>query len=108
MGAILDPAVPSSDRKAFMRIRGQFSQKIIDFVAQDRQSGEIVAIIELDDRTHKAEMDNKRDAMLKSAGYRTIRWESKNKPTLAVIRGELLGSTQAVQRLPKAIPALPK
>jgi Protein of unknown function (DUF2726) len=96
MGAILDPAVPSIDRKAFMRIRGQFSQKIIDFVAQDRQSGEIVAIIELDDRTHKAEKDNKRDAMLKSAGYRTIRWESKNKPNAAVIRAELFGAQRVL------------
>ena len=73
MGAILDPAVPTSDRKAFMHIRGQFSQKMIDFVAQDRQSGEIVPIIEFGDRTHKVEKDGRRDAMLKSAGYRTIR-----------------------------------
>jgi very-short-patch-repair endonuclease len=45
-----------------------FSQKIVDFVAQRRSDGSIVAIIELDDRTHGSEKDAPRDEMLKSAG----------------------------------------
>ena len=89
MGAVLDPAVPRSDGKAFMSIRGRFAQKIIDFVAQDKKTGDIVAIIELDDRTHNEVKDAKRDTMLASAGYRTIRWNSKNKPDAAAIRAML-------------------
>lgn len=52
MGALLDPAVPRSDAKAYYRLRGMFTQKIVDFVAQNRDDGSVVAIIELDDRTH--------------------------------------------------------
>lgn len=89
MGAVLNPAVPRSNGKAYMSIRGMFAQKIIDFVAQDKKSGEIVAIIELDDRTHNEAKDAKRDAMLTSAGYRAIRWNSKNKPDATAIRAAL-------------------
>ncbi len=89
MGAILEPTASKKDGKAFYSARGQFAQKQIDFVAQDRKTGRIVAIIELDDRTHSAEKDAKRDAMLNGAGYRTIRWNSKNKPDTAAIRAQL-------------------
>lgn len=90
MGALLEPTVPRSQTKAYYRQRGMFSQKIVDFVAQNRHDGSVVAIIELDDRTHDAGKDAKRDAMLASAGYRTIRWESKFKPNAAAIRAELV------------------
>ena len=90
MGALLDPAVPRSDGKAYLRARGMFSQKIVDFVAQKRTDGTIVAIIELDDRTHDSAKDGKRDAMLVSAGYRVIRWHSKTKPDAGAIRAELM------------------
>lgn len=90
MGALLDPAVSNKDRKAFMRLRGMFSQKIVDFVAQNRKDGVIVAVIELDDRTHNGDKDAKRDAMLASAGYKIVRWNSKTKPDAAAIRAELM------------------
>lgn len=90
MGALLDPAVSRKDGKAFFQLRGMFAQKIVDFVAQDRRDGKIVAIIELDDRTHDGDKDAKRDSMLASAGYRIIRWHSKTKPEAAVIRAELI------------------
>ena len=89
MGALLDPAVPRSDAKNYFRLRGMFSQKIVDFVAQRRSDGGIVAIIELDDRTHDSGKDAKRDEMLQSAGYRIVRWQSKAKPNAAEIRTEL-------------------
>jgi len=93
MGAILDPAVSRKhDPKRYFKLRGAFAQNIIDFVAMDRRSGAIIAIIELDDRTHSVEKDAKRDAMLSSAGYRSIRWQSKAKPDTATIRRELLGA----------------
>jgi Protein of unknown function (DUF2726) len=90
MGALLDPAVSRKDGKMFFRLRGMFSQKIVDFVAQNRIDGSIVAIIELDDLTHNGEKDVKRDAMLTCAGYRIVRWHSKTKPEIAAIRAELM------------------
>lgn len=90
MGALLDPTAARKDGKAYMRARGMFAQKIVDFVAQDRKTGAVIAIIELDDRTHNGEKDGKRDAMLASAGYRIIRWNSKAKPDIATIRSELI------------------
>jgi hypothetical protein len=92
MGALIDPAVPRTDAKAYYRLRGMFSQKIVDFVAQSREDGSIIAVIELDDRTHDSEKDAKRDAMLSSAGYRIIRWQSKMKPDAVRIRTELTAS----------------
>jgi Protein of unknown function (DUF2726) len=89
MGALLEPAVPRSDQKSYYRLRGMFSQKIVDFVAQDRYDGSVVAIIELDDRTHDREKDAQRDAMLASAGYRIVRWDARSKPKAAAIRAEL-------------------
>ena len=92
MGAILNPNVTRQD-KSYMSLRGKFAQKIIDFVAQDRKDGSIIAIIELDDRTHDQEKDEKRDAMLASAGYKIVRWHSKSKPDAAAIRKQLLPVT---------------
>ncbi len=92
MAAVLDPAVSrKQDAKLFFKLRGAFAQKMIDFVAMDRKTGAIVAIIELDDVTHNEDKDAKRDSMLKSAGYKTVRWQSKTKPDTAAIRAELLG-----------------
>lgn len=103
MGAVLEPAVSRKDGKAFYRLRGMFAQKIIDFVAQDRKSGAIIAIIELDDRTHDGGKDAKRDAMLASAGYRVVRWNSKMKPGAMAIRAELIPASVAVaMSAPKA------
>lgn len=91
MGALLDPDVSRKNNgKEYFRLRGMISQKIVDFVAQNRETGAVVAVIELDDKTHSNEKDAKRDAMLASAGYRIVRWNSKAKPDLAAIRAELV------------------
>lgn len=90
MGALLEPAAHRSDRKSYYRMRGMFSQKIVDFVALRRDNGMLVAIIELDDRTHSPSKDAKRDEMLQSAGYRVVRWQSKAKPDGIAIRASLL------------------
>lgn len=92
MGAILDPAVARQDSKAYFRARGMFSQKIVDFVAQNRADGSIMAVIELDDKTHNADKDLKRDAMLTGAGYRVVRYQSKTKPDGASIRADLVAA----------------
>lgn len=72
MGALLQPKAGFS-REAALRTRNMFSQKIVDFVIEDRASGAILALVELDDRSHDAVRDHQRDAMTASAGYRTIR-----------------------------------
>jgi len=95
MGALLEPAFPKKlDRRAYMSIRGTFSQKVVDFVAQDRRSGDVVAVIELDDRTHDASKDGRRDAMLREGAYKDVRWQSTAKPDAAAIRQSLLASSQ--------------
>ncbi|TEU28638.1 DUF2726 domain-containing protein [Alkanindiges illinoisensis] len=55
--------------------RSQFNRKIADFVLCD-QDLEIVAIIELDDRSHQGreQQDAARDAMLHEAGYAVLRY----------------------------------
>lgn len=96
MGALLEPAFPKKlDPRAYMSIRGTFSQKIVDFVAQDRTTGAVVAVVELDDRTHDVAKDDKRDAMLREGGYRVVRWQSTAKPDPAAIRHSLLSAPPA-------------
>jgi hypothetical protein len=89
MGAILQPAV-ARNHKRYMSIRGRFAQKIVDFVVQNKTTGSIICLVELDDRTHDAEKDRLRDAMTEEAGYVTVRWESRAKPSQAEIRTTLL------------------
>ncbi|MDB5730309.1 MAG: Protein of uncharacterized function [Variovorax sp.] len=92
MGALLQPSITQAqDAQAFMAARGRFSQKIVDFVAQRRDTGAVVAVIELDDRTHEPERDQRRDAMLHEAQYRVVRWQSRAKPDRRAIRAELCG-----------------
>lgn len=75
MGALLQPARGTSKRN-YMNVRNRFSQKMVDFVAEDRASGAILALIELDDRSHNPIKDIMRDRMTASAGYHTIRLPS--------------------------------
>lgn len=72
MGALLQPK-GSFNRRDAHKVRNRFSQKIVDFVIEDRATGGILALVELDDRSHDALRDRQRDAMTASAGYRTIR-----------------------------------
>ena len=68
-------------RNARWSIRGKFDRKIADFVICERGSLKVVALIELDDRTHDASADRQRDAITKMAGYQTFRFQSKQKPS---------------------------
>lgn len=72
-------------RKSRWSIRSRFDRKIADFIVCERFSLKVIAIIELDDRTHNAEADRQRDAITEAAGYQTFRFQSKKKPSEAEI-----------------------
>jgi very-short-patch-repair endonuclease len=92
MGALLQPRVSMSKRDSW-RLRREFQSKICDYVIAKKgvpRGTGVVAVVELDDRTHDTKKDASRDAMLASAGIRTIRWESKQKPNESEIRQRIL------------------
>lgn len=87
--AFVKPKSRSTEGKAYRRQLAKIGSKHSDFLVCDGELN-IVAIIELDDRSHVAERDAARDAMTGSAGYVTIRYESKNRPSVAEIRDDVL------------------
>lgn len=91
MGALLEPDIArKGNGRDYFRMRAMVSQKVVDYVAQRRDNGQIVAIIELDDRSHDAAKDARRDAMLHQAGYRTLRWQASARPGAAEILAALV------------------
>ena len=83
--ALLTDDGKTMSRKARWSVRARFDRKIADFVICDRRTLQVVALVELDDRTHIASDDRKRDAITKAAGYQTIRFQSRQKPSEAEI-----------------------
>ena len=70
--------------------RNRFNRKIADFVITDRWFN-VLAIIELDDKSHegKEQQDAERDAMLKEAGYKVLRY--RHMPNKQKLRADILG-----------------
>lgn len=68
--------------------RNRFNRKVADFVLCSKQMS-VIAVIELDDRSHigRELLDRERDAMLKQAGYTTIRYHSI--PPTEIIRRDI-------------------
>lgn len=85
MGAIMQPA-QGMDRRSATITRNRFSSKRVDFLAEDRATGAIIAIIELDDWSHNAANDKWRDGMTRRAGYRTIRLPANERATAQSVR----------------------
>ncbi len=96
MGALMEPDVPGGSPD-FLSIRARFAQKVVDFVLVDG-AREVVALIELDDRSHRQEKDAERDAMTAKAGYITLRYASHAKPGPAELRSELQRLHAALRR----------
>jgi hypothetical protein len=88
LGALLQPNVKNNDKKNFYSIRGTFSQKIVDYVICSKDI-QVIAIIELDDKTHNKNKDAKRDSMIEEANYKMIRWNSNSKPTIEEIKQKI-------------------
>lgn len=70
--------------------RNKFNRLIADFVITDSNFN-ILAIIELDDKSHdnKQEKDAKRDAMVREAGYKVLRY--RHMPNKQKLRQDILG-----------------
>jgi hypothetical protein len=72
MGALIDGKKGLS-RKEGTAVRNRFDRKRVDFVLEDRSTGDVLALVELDDRTHNQAKDKARDEITAAAGYLTIR-----------------------------------
>lgn len=77
MSALLEPA--RADRKRAHSDRLRIAQQRTDYVVCNRRC-EVVAVVELDDRTHSSAKDQVRDARLAQGGFRTVRFQSRQKP----------------------------
>jgi len=76
--ALVRPDAREGSRTFWVAFK-QISNTRVDWViARDM---EVVALIELDDRTHDARRDAKRDQILKSCGYRVLRFQSNKRPS---------------------------
>ena len=88
MGALLTSQGGLENGSAWS-FRERFNRKIVDFVVLDAQL-RVLVLIELDDRTHIRAKDTVRDRLTREAGYRTLRYESRDKPPEAVLRQDVL------------------
>ena len=82
LSALIDPV---SKGKQFQYDFRRISQKRVDYAIYTPDL-RLVAIVELDDRTHSTTRDAQRDRFTASAGIRTVRFESRRKPDEAQIR----------------------
>ena len=98
MGTLMAPDVRGGTSE-YLSIRGRFAQKVVDFVILD-EALEVMALVELDDRTHRQEKDAARDAMTAAAGYVTLRYRSREKPEPGAIRAQLQAVHAALRRRP--------
>jgi len=89
VSALLESA--SGDKKLAHGDRLRIAQQRVDYVICTRRC-ELVAVVELDDKTHSRGKDLVRDARLEQAGIRTIRFQARDKPKADAIRGMILGS----------------
>ncbi|MGE0315585.1 MAG: DUF2726 domain-containing protein [Lautropia sp.] len=87
MGALIEPDIKGGSGH-YLSIRARYAQKVVDYVVLD-EALSVVALVELDDRTHVAARDAERDAITAAAGYRTLRYQSRAKPDSAQIRRDL-------------------
>jgi hypothetical protein len=85
MGALIDTSLKPAHPK-YWDVRNRFAQKICDFVLCDPKTLEPVLIIELDDVMHDFKKDAKRDTVAGLAGYQTIRFWSRNKPSIEELK----------------------
>ncbi|MGB9109742.1 MAG: DUF2726 domain-containing protein [Telluria sp.] len=102
MSALLDTT--SSDKRTAHSDRLRIAQQRIDYLVCTKRC-EVVAVVELDDKTHSRAKDQLRDTRLEQAGIRTVRFHSRSKPAVDAIRATILGSAPAeFKTAPHAMP----
>lgn len=94
MGALMNTTL-TEKHPDYWAARGLFSAKICDFVLCDAKHLKPRLIVELDDVMHDFKKDEKRDTLCALAGYRTIRFWSRKKPTVAELK-EILNKELAL------------
>ena len=69
--------------------RNRFDRKIADFAICNKKTAEVLALIELDDSSHRGKeaQDAARDDMLTGAGYTVLRYDKV--PTAAEVRNDM-------------------
>lgn len=85
MGAMVDTTLKPTHSR-YWDVRNMFSQKICDFVLCDPKTLDPVLIVELDDVMHDFKKDQRRDSVTAIAGYQTLRFWSRNKPTIEELK----------------------
>lgn len=84
MGALMNPANGLS-KSEWWTTFNKFSSKRVDFVVEDPATGNVIVLIELDDRSHNRRNDKDRDALTRHAGYLTVRLPAGERHSLASI-----------------------
>ena len=100
LSALIEAA--ATDKKRAYGDHLRIAHQRADYVVCDR-SCQVIAVVELDDKTHSRKKDAVRDARLLQAGIRTVRFQSRGKPTAEVVRAMVL-STHAAH-IPEAAAA---
>ncbi|WP_426164802.1 DUF2726 domain-containing protein [Sandarakinorhabdus sp. DWP1-3-1] len=98
MGAIVN-TVAGLDAKERTGARNKFDRKMIDFVLFE-DGGAVKLLVELDDRTHKAEKDAERDRITDSAGYTTLRMRGADARNVDAIRTAIVAKLAAANLPP--------
>jgi len=96
ISALIEAA--SSNKKTAHSDRLRIAQQRADYVVCDR-SCKVVAVVELDDRTHSRRKDKIRDERLQQAGIRTVRFQSTSKPSVGAVRTAVLAAV-AIENAP--------
>ena len=89
MSALVRTSIPEN-HPSFWQEFDKFSRKTADYVVCEKRGLAAKLVIELDDRTHDAAKDQRRDAMLRSAGLNTLRYDSRSKPSSDEIRRDVM------------------
>lgn len=87
--AIVGPASAPQSR-GFWRELALIGSKHCDFLIVDQASLAVVAIVELDDNSHDPKKDAARDRMTAAAGYKTLRFQSRKRPSVEELRRAIL------------------
>lgn len=88
MGALMNTKLKSTHPR-YWDERQLFAQKVCDFVLCHPKTLAPQLVIELDDVMHDFDRDRKRDCMAARAGYRTLRFWSRNKPSVEELKQHL-------------------